>query len=257
MGGALAWVITATWTDASALRSTSARLDILVAMTLGACTGALVLLARARHRRDPLLPALGRGLVLGGVPAMLAAALTVWLGATTSAIGFVAARVLVWACVAALSAGGLAWVAPARARTVFVETLLLGALGGAVGGAMASLPGPTELWLPLAMAWTGAAIGFAGVGPLLWRAPVVVHVLAARNVRRTMWSLHERAVDVGTAMVLAEARLECNEQGAVIHPPPGGAVLDGYPVYRVMPVQRDALLAVGRSRFRLTVEPRP
>ena len=50
-----------------------------------------------------------------------------------------------------------------------------------------------------------------------------------------------------------EARIACDDDAVVVHPPPNGAVLDGYPLYRTMSLQRDGLLAVGRARFRLTV----
>jgi hypothetical protein len=38
-----------------------------------------------------------------------------------------------------------------------------------------------------------------------------------------------------------------------VYPPPAGAVLDGYPLYRALPVSRSVVLAVGRSRCRVTL----
>jgi len=252
-GGTLAWVITSAWTDASALMSSNVRADLLAAAVFGLCTGALVSLGRARHRREPLSSAFAAGALIGALSASLGTALSDWTGQVDGAVAFVFARIVTWATIAACMASGLAFMASARSRQRVIESIALGALGGAIGGAVATLPGPTELWSAIAMAWTGAAIGFAGIGPSLWRAPVLVQVLPSRNDRRSMWTLHERAVERGMSMVLAEARIACDDDAVVVHPPPNGAVLDGYPLYRTMSLQRDGLLAVGRARFRLTV----
>ncbi len=253
VGGSLAWMITSAQTDASTIISNGARADLVAACVLGLCTGALVLLGRARHRREGLWNAIATGAIVGGASALVGATLTNWIGQSDSATTFAIARMVACASIAACTSAGLSLIAAARSRTLALESAAIGALGGAVGGAVATLPGPTELWSALAMAWTGATIGFAAVGPSLWRAPVLVQVLPARSERRNMWTLHERTVERGSAMVLAEARITCDDDAVTVHPPPSGAVLDGYPVYRSMPLQRDGMLAVGRARFRLTL----
>lgn len=253
IGGAVAWGISSGWTDATPYLRSNGRLDQLVAMLLGAASGALVLMARARHRRDSLMPALAAGALLGGIPALIGATILLWLPSADTAGRFVLMRVLAWALSTSFAAAALSRFTRTPAMRISLESLALGALGGAIGGAIYSLPGPAELWLPVAMAWTGAAIGVAGVGPLLWRAAVTVHVLPPRDERRTMWSLHERALDRGASMMLSDAHVACVDDIVYVYPPPGGAVLDGYPFYRAVPVQRDALLAVGRARFRLSL----
>ena len=253
IGGAVAWSISSGWADATPYLRTNGRLDQLVALLLGATAGALVLVARARHRRDSLAPALGAGVLLGGIPALVGATLGVWLLSADTAGRFVLIRMIAWALSTSFAAMGLSRFTRTPTTRITLESLALGALGGAIGGAMYSLPGPAELWLPVAMAWTGATIGVAGVGPLLWRAAVTVHVLPPRDERRTMWSLHERTVERGAFMVVSDAQVACVDDTVYVYPPPGGAVLDGYPLYRAVPLQRDALLAVGRARFRLTL----
>ncbi len=239
--------------DATSYLRTNGRLDQLVALLLGATAGAFVLVVRARHRRESLVPALGAGALLGGIPALIGATICVWLLSADSAGRFVLMRMIAWAFSTALAAMGLSRFTRTPTTRITLESLALGALGGAIAGAIYSLPGPSELWLPVAMAWTGAAIGVAGTGPLLWCAAVTVHVLPPRDERRTMWSLHERAVERGTSMKLSDAQVACVGDVVYVYPPPGGAVLDGYPLYRAVPLQRDALLAVGRARFRLTL----
>lgn len=54
-------------------------------------------------------------------------------------------------------------------------------------------------------------------------------------------------------MALAEARIACVDGVVYVYPPPAGAILDGYPLYRAVPLTRDAMLAVGRARFRVTL----
>ena len=253
IGGSVAWGISSGWLDATPYLRTNGRLDQLVALVLGATAGSLVLVARARHRRESLAPALAAGALLGGIPALIGATMCVWLPSADTAGRFVLVRMIAWALTTAFAASGLSRFTRTPTTRITLESLALGALGGAIGGALYSLPGPSELWSPLAMAWSGAAIGVAGVGPLLWRAAVTVHVLPPRDERRTMWSLHERTVERGASMMLSDAQVACVDDVVYVYPPPGGAVLDGYPLYRAVPLQRDALLAVGRARFRLTL----
>lgn len=253
IGGALAWAVTSGWTDMSPLLSSYDRIDQLVALTIGACTGACVLTVRARHRREPLLPALGAALLLGGVAALVGATTGLALRGSESSTGFVIERMATWGLLAACAAAALSCYSRTRTLLSSAESFVLGALGGAIAGAMFSLPGPAELWLPLAMAWCGSTIGFAAVGPALWRAPVVVHVLPPRGGRQSMWSLHECAIDNGWSRGLAESQVGCVDDRVYVYPPPAGAVLNGYPLYRAIPLTRDAILAVGRHRYRLIV----
>jgi hypothetical protein len=253
IGGALAWFVTSAWTDLSSVISSYTRLDQFAALVLGAFVGGLVLTVRARHRREPLLPAARAGLLLGGVSALLGATVSLLFDGATSSEVFVVQRVLTWALLSGSAAAALATYTRPRRTPCIVESGILGLIGGATAGAMYSLPGPAEIWLPVAMTWSGGAIGFAAVGPAMWRAMVVVQVLPPRDGRLSLWSLHERAIDRGGSMPVAEGEVGCVDDDVVVSPPPAGAILDGYPLYRALPLTRDAILAIGRSRFRLTV----
>ncbi|MBL0173362.1 MAG: hypothetical protein IPP90_22270 [Gemmatimonadaceae bacterium] len=256
IGGAVAWAIASGWTDSTTWLSSYDRIDQLVALTIGACSGAGVLTMRARHRREPLMPALVAGALMGGVGALVAASLGLALRGSMSPRGFVLERMATWSLMAACAAAALSCYSRTRHLASTAESFALGALGGAVAGATLSLPGPTELWWPVAMTWCGAAIGFAAVGPALWRAPIVVQVLPPRDERPSMWSLHECAIEEGWSRGLAESQVGCVDGAVYVYPPPAGAVLNGYPLYRAIPVTRDAILAVGRHRYRLTLRRR-
>lgn len=253
IGGALAWGITSGWTDASSLLSSYARADQYFALTLGACIGACVLLGRARHRREPFWPALVSGMLLGGTAALVGTTLALWVRAPDIPTGFVLVRMMTWAVMAALCAGALSTFTRVRHMASIAISTLLGALGGALAGAVLSLPGPSDVWLPVAMTWCGAAIGFAAVGPALWRAPVVVQVLPPRHGRLSLWSLHECAIENGWSMPVVDAHMGSVDGVVYVYPPPAGAVLDGYPLYRAVPLVRDAIIAVGRVRIRVTL----
>ena len=253
IGGVLAWAITSGWTDATSMLSTYARVDQYFALTLGACTGACVLAGRARHRREQIWPAVAAGVLLGGTAALAGATIALWMRATDTSAGFLLARIGTWALMAALCAAMLSTFSRARRVSTIVISALLGALGGAMAGALLSLPGPSDVWLPVAMTWCGAAIGFAAVGPAMWRAPLVVQVLPPRHGRLSLWSLHERAIDNDWSMAVADAQLASVNGIAYVYPPPAGAMLDGYPLYRAVPLVRDAIVAVGRVRVRVTL----
>lgn len=232
---------------------TYGRLDQLVALLLGASCGACILAGRARHRRDPVLPAAGAGILLGGVAGLAGTSVGLRLHAGVTPVGFVIERLATWGLMAGLVAAALSTFARTRRLAANSESFLLGVLGGVTAGALFSLPGPSEVWLPIAMTWCGGAMGFAAVGPGIWHAPAVVHVLPVRGARHSLWSLHERAIDEGWSMPLAEAQVACVDGVVYVYPPPAGAILDGVPLYRAMPIVHDAMLAVGRSRFRVTL----
>ena len=253
VGGAAAWAITSGWRDSSALLSSYDRIDQYVALTMGACIGACVLVGRARHRREPLLPAFGAGLLLGGVAALMGATYGLLWRSSESSLGFVFQRIATWTLLAAFAATALSMYSRHWHLRSSGESLVLGALGGAIAGLIFSLPGPADVWLPLAMTWCGGAIGLAAVGPAMWRAPVVVQLQPPRGRRHSLWSLHECAIENGWSMEWVEAQVGCVNDMVYVYPPPAGAVLDGYPLYRVLPLTRTAMLAVGRTRLRVTL----
>ena len=256
IGGALAWAITSGWTDTTWLLSSYARLDQYVALTIGACTGACILAMRARHRREPIWPAVGAGVLLGGVAALLGATVGLWVPARDTPAGFVFARMTTWALMAALASTALSTFTRVRRIPSLAMSAVLGALGGAIAGALFSLPGPSDVWLPTAMTWCGTAIGFAAVGPAMWRAPAVIQILPPRHGRASLWSLHECAIEDGWSMQVVDAQLGCVDGVLFVYPPPAGAVLDGYPLYRAVPLVRDATIVVGRVRARATLRHR-
>lgn len=253
IGGVAAWWIVSSWRDTNALWPTNGRLDQWCALVFGACVGAGVLGARARYRREPVVMAASAGSLLGGVMALIGATTGLLLPTGDTATRFVLARMLTWSLMSAAAAAGLSLYtrSPRTARTV--ESALLGAIGGAIGGAIYSLPGPSEMWLALAMSACGAAIAFAAIGPGMWRAPVVVQILPARNQRHSMWSLQERAVESNWSTLVGDAHIGCVDREITIYPPPAGASLDGYPLYRALTVRRTSLLSVGRIRARVIV----
>lgn len=253
IGAAFAWLLCSSFTDLSSLMSSYARLDQLVALCLGASTGACVLALRARHRREPVLAAFGAGALLGGVAALLGATIGLVLRLGDSPLAFVLQRVGTWALMSAAMAAALACYTRSPRALAIAESAMIGVIGGVTAGAIFTLPGPAEVWWPIAMTLAGAAVGFAAVGPNMWRAPAVVHVLSSRERRHTFWSLHERTIDDGWSMPVAEGHVACVEGHVYVYPPPAGAILDGYPLYRAMPLAHDVMLAIGRSRFRIAL----
>lgn len=253
IGGAITWALAS---SASALPSAIrgyGRLDQVMSLLLGASVGACVLTLRARHRREPMAIASLIGAIVGGVAAATGASIGLLLSGSPSPVGFVLERVATWALMCASTAVSIAMCTRTRRTVVAAESAVIGAFGGILAGAMMSLPGPTELWWPLALTVAGAVIGFAAVGPGVWRAPVVVQLLPQREHRLTLWSLHECAIERGWSMPIAEAQVGCVDGTVYVYPPPAGAVLDGYPLYRALPLTRDAILGVGRIRARLAV----
>jgi hypothetical protein len=170
-----------------------------------------------------------------------------------SPVLFVIERLATWGLMAGLIAAALSAFTQVRRARFTLESFLLGTLGGVTAGALFSLPGPSEVWLAFAITLCGASIGFAAVGPAVWHAPVVVHALPPRDARHSLWSLHEQAIHDGWSMMLAEARVGCVDGVVYVYPPPAGAILSGSPLYRAMALGHDAVLAVGRSRFRVTL----
>lgn len=253
IGGALSWMIASGWRDLSSLISSYARLDQLVALLSGAVIGACVLGLRAQHRREPIVPALGAGALLGGVAATLGTTLGLVLRGSDTPVGFVMQRIATWALMSGAAAMALSGFTRTRRWRSSTEALAIGLVGGATAGALFSLPGPSEMWLPFAMTWCGATIGFAAVGPAIWHAPAVVQLLPPRDHRLSLWSLRERALDNDWSMTAAEGHIAAVDDVVYVYPPPSGAILDGYPLYRTVPITRDVLLAVGRMRFRITV----
>lgn len=253
VGGAIAWLISSGWKDLSPLMPSDARLDQFVALLFGAAVGGCVLTLRARHRRAPLVPALCSGVLFGGVAATLGATMGLLLRVSDSPLGFGMERIATWALMAACPAATLSMCTRPERWLDSAESLALGALGGATAGGLFSFPGPSEMWLPLAMTWCGGAIGFAVVGPGIWHAPAVIQQLPPHDYRQSLWSLHERAVDNDWSVPVAAGQIGVVDDIVYIYPPPSGAILDGYPLYRSAPLTRDVLLAVGKIRFRVTL----
>jgi len=253
LGGALAWAIASGWADLSPYIASYARLDQVMSLTLAASVGALVLTARARFRREALLPAMGAGLLLGGVGALVGCTLALFLPVGGTSRMFALMRILTWSLIAGFAAVALAQYARLRRVAVTLEVLSVGLCGGAIAGAMYSLPGPAELWWPAACTVCGAAIGLAAVGPVMWRAPAVALILPAHDQHHSFWSLHERAIEPGEAMHVANATISCDGDAVLVSPPEGGAILDGHPLYRPVHLAQNADVVEGRIRCRVTL----
>jgi len=224
-----------------------------MSLTLSACVGALVLLARARFRREALVPAMCAGILLGGVGALVGCTLALFLPDGGTSRMFTLVRMLSWSLMAGFASVALAQYKRLRRVDVSIEVLLIGLCGGAIAGAIYSLPGLGELWWPAACTVCGAAIGFASVGPTMWRSPAVALILPPHEQHHTFWSLHERAIESGMAMQVANATVMCDGPNVVVHPPPSGAVLDGHPLYRPVQITQNAELVAGRVRCRVTL----
>ncbi len=202
------------------------------------------------------MPAIGAGTLLGAVSALLAVTIGLLLPLGDAPLAFVIQRVGAWALMTGLTSAALACYSRAPNRVTIAESAVIGVIGGAGAGAIFTLPGPAEVWLPIAMTTAGAAVGFAVVGPAMWRAAAVVHVMSPRDQRHTLWSLHERALEDGWSIHVADGQV-ANVDGTVfVYPPPAGAVLDGYPLYRAVPIARDVVLAVGRTHARVMLRRR-
>ncbi|MEP6831805.1 MAG: hypothetical protein ABJB74_00365 [Gemmatimonas sp.] len=253
VGGAVAWAIANRWSDLSPQVASYARADQLMSLTLSACVGALVLVARARFRREALVPAMCAGMLLGGVGALVGCTLALFLPDGSTGQMFAVVRMLTWSLMAGFASVALAQYTRLHRIGVSIEVLLIGLCGGAVAGAMYSLPGPGELWWPAACTVCGAAIGLASVGPAMWRAPAVALILPPHEQHHTFWSLHERAIERGCAMRVASATISCDGPNVVVYPPATGAVLDGQPLYRPVQLTQNAELVAGRIRCRVTV----
>ena len=207
IGGALSWMVTSGWRDLSSLTPSYARLDQLVALLTGVVIGACVLGLRARQRREPTMVALAAGALLGGMAASLGATLGLMLRGSDTPVGFVMQRIATWALMSGAAALALSSFTRARRWRCGLEALAIGLVGGATAGALFSLPGPSEIWLPFAMTWYGATLGVAAVGPAIWHAPAVVQLVPPRDHRLSLWSLHERALDNGWSMTAAEGHI--------------------------------------------------
>lgn len=256
IGGALAWALASSVSALPNAMHGYGRLDQAVAFVIGACVGVCVCAMYARHRREAMgLPTLA-GFVLGGVAATLGATLGLLVSRGTSPTAFVVGRVVTWALMCAGTAAALALSMRSRHAARALESAVIAGIGGIAAGAIVSFPGPTELWWPVAITMAGAIVGLAAIGPSVWRAPIVVQVLSSRDQRPSLWSLHECAIESGWSMPIGEAQVGCLEGVVTVYPPPAGAVLDGYPLYRAMPLTRDAVLGVGRLRARLVVRGR-
>jgi hypothetical protein len=57
-------------------------------------------------------------------------------------------------------------------------------------------------------------------------------------------------------MPVLDAHVASVNGSVYVYPPPAGAILDGYPLYRAVPLARDAIIAVGRVRIRATLRHR-
>ncbi len=250
IGAGIAAAIGSRWTDISPIVSTFARLDQLQMLLTGACVGALVLVGRALHRRESAIAATLAGALLGASGALIGATLAWSLPIGSSPRSFLFTRFAGWAVAAALTSVTLSLWSRSLSFKRIGETAVLGAIGGITAGAVFSMPGPSELWLPIATTIFGATVGFAAVGPGLWRAPLIMQTLPARDTRRGMLSLNERSVDNGWSMQLSEARIGCVDGRVYVYPPPGGVGIDGHSYYRPVELTHDALLTVGRARYR-------
>lgn len=255
IGGAIAWGVASGWTDLSPRVGSYARLDQFTALLLGVCVGALVLALRARHRREPILPALIAGVLIGGCAALVGCTLGLLIPENETPRAFTIARIVTWAFMAGSVAVGLAQYSRVHSAKTSLQSLLIGLGGGAVAAALYSMPGPAELWWPVACTVCGAVIGFGAVGPALWCAPAVVHVMPQRAERHSFWSLHERAVDDGWSMEIGDANVGCVNAHVSVYPSPAGAVLNGYPLYRAVELTDDADLRVSRARCRISLKP--
>lgn len=173
-GALLAWGGASGLRDLGPVVSSYARLDLVVAVLLGALVVAFVLGGSAlRVQRSPL-PAACVGLLMGAMAGAVGGVLGTAL--STAAGPFLLRRALAWgalgACVAAAAA--LRWVRGDPRR--LLEAAAVGTLAGAAAGAVFSIPGPGDVWQAMAFSLVGAACGFGACSLAVRRASGVVEL---------------------------------------------------------------------------------
>ena len=162
-GAALAWLGAQLLTDLGAVINSYAILDLVTLALLGASVGVSLRAAAARRDAELPLEAATAGLIgalaaaAGGVIGLLIVAVGRF---DRSGPGFLAARLLVWGMAAAAIGAGLALLTHSNDRARLRNTALGGLVGGLVGAALFSFPGPTQVWHLLGFLCLGAGVGY-------------------------------------------------------------------------------------------------
>ncbi|HEY7861114.1 MAG TPA: hypothetical protein VIB98_06680 [Gemmatimonadaceae bacterium] len=231
-GALIAWLVCSTITDLSDALPTYARLDLAVGGMFGALVGAFVAGSDALRRRASVpidaIFGLGLGLLGGLAGAAAGAGLGGVLAPRLSSATFPIARILAWAILASAIGLtlGMRWWQADEHRTV--DGAGYGALAGAIGGIIYSLPGPSEFWQALAFAIVGAGIGAGTCAPSLRRSVAILELERANGARVGLTRLREWALACGSSVPLerdgsAVASVICEATRCRIVPAAGGS----------------------------------
>lgn len=248
--GGIAWLASA-WLPH--LTTSYARLDQLMALMLGALTGAMILGIRERRQRRSVAYGVGGGMLLGGVGALAGASILAFGQSPVSARLFAAERLVSWALMSVGATVMLAAFNPLRRFAWFRERVSISAIGGLGAGALFMLPGASDAWQAAACLWAGGAIALAVAAPELWHARAVVAAMPLRGEHWNPLATHEWPLHDGTVLALGAAHLHCRDGSVTLYPPAGGVLAQGHPVREATPVRFSGILTIGRSRYRCQV----
>jgi hypothetical protein len=251
-GGAVAWLAATGW---SHVVTGYVRLDQLTMLTLGAIVGAVTLGGDALRRRQRVGAPIINGVIVGGVSALAVATVVALLSATGDT-GFLMQRAAGWCAVVTVSSAALASVHGSPIRAAHA-TVGIGLLGGIICGLVALLPGAAEFWWAIAFTVAGATIAIAVTGPRLWQAVAIVEHAPARNAIPGLLALREWAIDDGDVVALGTAQLSCNDGHVALHPPAGGATVNGLLKTRGTYIPVSCVIAVGGQRYLVQVRNNP
>lgn len=248
--GVLAWAAVSLANLPAHFTSDYARLDQITMLLIGMIVGGVTLGGVALRTRGVVLLGVVLGIALGGVGALGGTSVALLIPAGASVRAFVLARVVSWA----LAGGGCTllltiYLRPLVVRRV-VESVVIGGVGGALGGVVFVLPGPSDLWQAVAIALFGAGIAIAVCGPALWHALATVEVVASRG-RVGMLTLREWPVHNDAPIELGALRVAAQAGRVALYPPPNGADVDGRAVHAAIFVEHDCRVAVAGDRFRV------
>lgn len=239
------------------LTTSYARLDQWTALVLGATIGAGIAGARAFRQHHPVATTAAAGAIRGGVGALAGISLLAFAHGAIGPAQFVAERLVAWMLSAVGATMLLVLLDPPRRRSAIREGIAIAAVGGATAGAIFTLPGSSDVWQAAAYLWFGGAVALAVSGPELWHAVAVLELLPTRDRRWNPLRTREWPLYDGVVLALGEAKLACADGQVALYPPAGGVVADGHTVRQPRYLDATAIVAVGRTRYRLQVRGRP
>jgi hypothetical protein len=210
-GGAVGWAASQSLISLGRIINSYGPLDLVVLTLLGAGIGGMVGAATASLRDESRPRAIGLGLLRaagGSAAGGLIAFLIVGIGGfDRSPTGFVAARVLVWVAAGAGMGAAMASGAAAGGRIRIGRAVAAGMMGGLLGAALLSVPGPAAVWQLVGFMVIGAFVGFSCIAaePGSW----VVERLPPPGAAVGLWRHREWEIGEGRpASVGGQLRIE-------------------------------------------------